>query len=115
MDITTSCDSCIQGVDQAMQSLTKLRNLLNHLKEEKNQPSLSMATIMCQTFCLIEMCTALASPDYRHKLSLEEKRDYEWRLAVQLYELLKTKMAILRHAQSSSSCSTTENSTKSLL
>src|SRR5258708_2814224 len=115
MDITTSCDSCIQGVDQAMQSLTKLRNSLNHLKEEKSQPSLSTATIMWQTFSLIEMCTVLASPDYRHKLSLEERRDLEWKLVGQLSDALKTMTVTLRHAQSNSSCSTTENSTKSLL
>src|SRR5260221_495879 len=105
MDITTSCDSCIQGVDQAMQSLTKLKSLLNHLKEEKSQPSLSTATIMSQIFCLIEMCTALAFQDFKPRPYSEERRDYEWKLAAQLSGLLKTMMGMLRRVQSSSSCS----------
>src|SRR5258707_5172493 len=102
MDITTSCDSCIQGVDQAMQSLTKLRSLLNHLKEEKSQPSLSTATIMWQIFYLIEMCTVLACPDSRHKQFSVEKRDLGWKLGAQLSELLKMWTVTLPHAQSSS-------------
>src|SRR5258706_6339070 len=111
MDTTTSCDSCIQEVDRAMQSLTKVKKWLNHLKEEKSQPSLFMATIMLQISCLIEMCTALAYLDFKPRPYLEEKRGLGWKLVGQLSDAHKTMTGILRHAQSNSSCSTTENST----
>src|SRR5258708_25339396 len=103
MDTTTLLDCSIRAADRLMLSATKLRNRLNHLKEAKSQPSLSMATIMWLISSLTEMCTLLACQDYKRKQSLEERRALEWKLAGQLLDAPRIATATWHRAQFSSS------------
>src|SRR5260221_14600289 len=103
MDTTTLLDCSIQAADRLMLSATKLRNRLNHLKEAKSQPSLSMGTIMWLIFSLTETCTLLDCQGYRRKQSSAERRALGWRFAGRLSDAVRKETGMGARAQFRSS------------